>query len=371
MKNKTLFIFSPAFPDEKESGWLPPVQVFIRALNRNFPEIKLIIFSFQYPCYTKQYAWEGNTVIPFNGMHKNKFERLVMWLRIISTCYFKQKNQNIIGILSLWCGECAFVAKYCAKLFSLKHFCWILGQDARSFNTYVKRIKPKAEVLVALSDFLRDEFYRSHNIQPGHVITNGIDTGMFGAMPSVKDIDIIGVGSLSPLKQYNIFIEIVDEAKKYLPSIKAMLCGDGEDVKNIQFMIREKDLSKHVELTGQLEQRQVLAMMQRTRIFLHPSSYEGFGTVCIEALYAGAHVISFCKPMHHNLKNWHVVSTKEEMLEKVIQMLTDKNLVFEPILIYSIDDSAKEMMKLFDYPFDEKEMNESSSTAFSKTNSAV
>lgn len=371
MNNKKLFIFSPAFPDEKDPGWLPPVQVFIRAMNRNFPEIKLIIFAFQYPYNTNEYTWKDNIVIPFNGMHKNRVRRLAMWFRILSTCYSKKRNREVIGVLSLWCGECAFVAKYCAKLFALKHFCWILGQDARDFNKYVKLIKPRPAMLVALSDFLKEEFNRSHKVKPAHVITNGIDTGMFEAMPVTKDIDVTGAGSLTTLKQYNIFIEIIAEARKHFPSIKAMLCGDGEEAAKIRNMVSERELSGNLELTGLLTQQRVLAMMQRSKIFLHPSSYEGFGTVCIEALYAGAHVISFCKPMHHNIKNWHIVSTKKEMLEKLIQLLSDQTLVFEPVMAYSIDNSARQMMELFGYSFDESSTDDKRSIAFSKTNNAV
>jgi len=40
---------------------------------------------------------------------------------------------------------------------------------------------------------------------------------------------------------------------------------------------------------------ELLEWMQRGKVFLHPSSYEGFGIVCIEALCSGAEVISFVK----------------------------------------------------------------------------
>ena len=68
---------------------------------------------------------------------------------------------------------------------------------------------------------------------------------------------------------------------------------------------------------------------------------------CYEALYAGAHVISFVKTMHHEIKNWHVVASKEEMQQKAFELLNDPLLNHEQIFTYSMDDSAASMMELF------------------------
>ena len=37
---------------------------------------------------------------------------------------------------------------------------------------------------------------------------------------------------------------------------------------------------------------------------------------CLEALYAGCHVISFCKPMNTDFEHWHIVNTEEDMIKK-------------------------------------------------------
>ena len=64
-------------------------------------------------------------------------------------------------------------------------------------------------------------------------------------------------------------------------------------------------------------------------------------------LYAGAHVISFVKTMHHEIKNWHVVASKEEMQQKAFELLNNPLLNHEQIFTYSMDDSAASMMELF------------------------
>ena len=86
-------------------------------------------------------------------------------------------------------------------------------------------------------------------------------------------------------------------------------------------MITKSGLEKNILLTGELPYPDTLQLMQRAKVFLHPSSYEGFSGVCLEALYAAAHVISFCKPMKQDIAQWHIVQSREEMFEKTVSIL--------------------------------------------------
>jgi glycosyltransferase involved in cell wall biosynthesis len=200
-----------------------------------------------------------------------------------------------------------------------------------------------------MSDFLIDEFYNNHHVKPAHLIPNGVDPSMFSKEPVKKDVDIIGAGSLSFLKQYDIFLEVIAVLKKNKPGIKAVLVGDGEHADGLKKMHEQLSLQQNVELKGMLTPAETINLMQRSKIFLHPSSYEGFSTACLEALYAGAHVISFIKPMHHEIKNWHIVRSEVEMQQKALELLNASALDHEPVLAYSTDDNAASMMKLLGF----------------------
>ena len=102
-------------------------------------------------------------------------------------------------------------------------------------------------------------------------------------------------------------------------------------------------------MTGEKPHVEVLRIMHRTKVFLHTSNYEGFSTVCLEALYAGCHVISFIKPMEHNIEHWHIVQTKEEMEKKAIEILKNPGIAYRAVLPYTMDDSARAVMHLFNY----------------------
>jgi len=212
----------------------------------------------------------------------------------------------------------------------------------------VKLILPSSNELIAMSDFLVDEFFLNHHIKPAHLIPPGIDQSMFSGPKSIRDIDIIGAGSLSILKQYDIFVDVIGALKNRMPVIKAVLCGEGEDTERISKLRETYSLQQNLELTGMLTPRYTIRMMQRSKIMLHPSSYEGFSMACYEALYAGAHVISFVKTMYQDIPHWHVVRSKEEMQQKAFELLNDPELDNEPIFTYSMDDSAKKIVNLLE-----------------------
>ena len=346
--DKTLIVITPGFPaNEGDTTCLPAQQIFIKALNKKFSTLNIIIISFQYPFVSSTYQWNGNTVISLNGRNKSKPARLKTWFIAWRNLQKIKKENNIAGILSFWCTECALIGNYFAKQNNLKHNSWILGQDARPKNKFIKWIKPNAENLVAMSDFLTEEFYKNYLITPANVITNGIDTGLYQFNKEEKNIDILGAGSLIPLKQYEIFINIINELIIEIPQIKTMICGQGIEQNNLLAQINKFHLQQNITLTGEKPHAEILQLMSRTKIFLHTSSYEGFSTVCLEALYAGAHVISFCEPMNTAIKNWHIVKDEKEMKEIILKILKDPNTIYEQVLPYTIDESARKMMALF------------------------
>ncbi len=343
-----MVILSPAFPEnEAATYWVPSQQLMVKALKKNFPQVNIIVLALLYPYHRSSYLWHDVEVISFDGMHRRKFKRPGLWRDTWKALEKIHCKNDIIGLLSFWCGECAFVANYFARKHSLKHFIWICGQDARKTNRWVPFIRPKAQQLLAMSDFLVKEFYKNHGIRPQRVIPNAIDPEMFLPTNAQRDIDILAVGSFEPLKQYDVFTNVILQLKSSLPEIHAFHCGIGREQQKIELLIKSSGLENNLELLGAKTHEETIQLMQRTKLFLHTSSYEGFSTVCIEALSAGAHVISFHYPLGHAVSHWHVVNTPEEMRTKALDLLNDPTIEYSPVLIYTMDKSAKSIMNLF------------------------
>jgi glycosyltransferase involved in cell wall biosynthesis len=318
----TILILTPGFPkDEADTTCLPLLQVLMRSLKREYPAQKIIVLSFQYPYQKSDYSWHGINIISMGGSNKGGFNRLLLWDKIRRRLKRLAVENNFTGVMSFWCGETALIAKKFAGRYNIPWFCWILGQDAKKENHYVKRINPPANSLVALSDFIADEFERNHGIRPAHYLFPGIENPEPNKLLGEKDIDIMGAGSLIPLKQYNLFIEVISEIKNTFAGVKAVIAGDGPERNKLEKMIKEIGLDDNITLTGEIPHQQVLALMERSRLFLHTSNYEGFGVVCIEALHAGCQVISFTQPMKKVIPDWQIVSDKQEMIDKAVSVL--------------------------------------------------
>ncbi len=347
--HKTLIIVSPGFPkDEADSTCMPDRQIFVRVLKETYPQLNIIVLAFQYPYDAHEYRWNGIKVIALGGKNKNGLYRRLTWMRAWRTLKKINAEYNVTGFLSFWLDECALVTEKFANKIKLKHYIWLLGQDARPGNKYVYRIMPNGDNLIALSDYLVSEFEKNYGVTPQYVVPGAIDTSLFKPFTAVRDIDILGVGSLIPLKQFELFVETVKLLKDHLPDVKAVICGKGPELNKLKELVMSYQLNNNVIFKGELNHAEVLEHMQRAKVLLHPSSYEGFSTVLLEALYAGAHVVSFFRPMKDPFLHHHIVPNTEDMGDKVLSLLNDTNRSHQPVLVNKMTHMAKSIMDLYD-----------------------
>lgn len=348
MKNrsiiKTLIIISPGFPaDESDTTCLPAQQLFVRTMNTIFPDLKIVIAALQYPPVEEEYTWFGNTVIPFNTLKHNRIFRPWLWKKVYNRlCQIEYSKA--MGVLSFWYSETALIGKYFARKRGLIHYCWILGQDARKKNYYPRWVKLKPGELIALSDFLQEEMMQNHGVRPHAVVFNGTDPSLFENNATEKTIDVLGVGSLIPLKQYSVFVDVVAQIKTTNPEVKAVICGRGPEEEQLRTLIHKLNLQQNISLAGEVSHKDALILMQQAKIFLHPSSYEGYSSACLEALCAGCHVISFTRAEKQNIDHWHIVSSSEEMRNKCLQVLEGDD--YSSILVHTMEGSARKIMDL-------------------------
>ena len=317
-----LLLLTPGFPaNESDSTCLPAQQNFLLAFNKLKPAVKVIIISLQYPFDRTVYHWHGNRVFAMGGKNKKGLVRRLLWQRTAVLLTKLQQQHHVCGLLSFWCDECALLAARFSNKYHLPHYCWLLGQDAKKGNRYVSKIAGRKNGFIALSDFISRSFTEHYHIQPAATIPLGIEPAQFPVAFMEKDIDLLAAGSLIPLKQFDIFIRVAGVMKIFFPGLKIILCGDGPELKHLKTLAMQQGIAANISFTGELPHSALLQLMQRTKVFLHPSLYEGFGMVCAEALYAGAQVISFCKPADVTIKNWHIVSGEEEMKQKAAHLL--------------------------------------------------
>jgi glycosyltransferase involved in cell wall biosynthesis len=100
---------------------------------------------------------------------------------------------------------------------------------------------------------------------------------------------ILAAGRLNSQKDYPTLIRAFALARKDR-SARLMILGEGEARPELEKLARELDLASEISLPGYVENP--LAYMARAAVFVVSSLWESFSNVIVEALVAGAPVIS-------------------------------------------------------------------------------
>jgi glycosyltransferase involved in cell wall biosynthesis len=323
-RSKRIIIITPGFPvDETDSTCIPFQQSLVLKWKEMFPEFELIIFALQYPYHNKPYKWREFFITPFGGRNQGGLHRFLLRQKIIAKLRHLHSEKKIDGCLSFWYNETAWAGNWMSKKYGIPHYCWLWGQDVKRGNPYPSRLKLKSGELLALSDLLQERMEEDYGIRPYKVIAPGVEDREESTGTGKREFDLLGVGSLIPLKNYSVFVETVVALKKTNSEIKALLIGTGQEKDKLELMISTLGLENNLQLAGERSHSEVLAAMANSKILVHPSTYEGFGMVCLEAISCGMQVISFVQPMKRSVPGWHVVQNKTALIEKAGELLVE------------------------------------------------
>jgi glycosyltransferase involved in cell wall biosynthesis len=291
---ESVVLLVPGFPgSENETDCLPPVQNFVRAVARRNPSIAFHVISFQYPFTPGHYRWHGVTVHALAGRNKRFPMRLSSWVRAALRVRALMKSHRVVALHSMWLAECTYVASWMARITGTKHIASIRGQDALRTNPYLRHLHFERMTVTAGSENAAAAFLDCTGRQVDQVLPTGLDVEALsgGRRPVERSIDVLGVGSLSPVKDYVSFLEIVGSLREKHSRLRCMIIGEGAERPHLEAFIRERKLEGVVELTGHLPREEVLRMMQKSRVLLHTARFEGQGYVLLEALASGMRIV--------------------------------------------------------------------------------
>ncbi len=342
-------MLTPGFAaNEDDTTCLPTIQQFIMCIKNDFPACFITILAFQYPFINGEHYWNGIKVISLGGNNKPGLARVNTWRRAMVALTKIHRDKPIDGMLSLFITECALVGKLFSRWKKIKHYTWLLGQDTKPTNKYVRRINPQPAELIAMSNVQNTDLFQSFGITAKHIIENGINESFFPPFNNgIRNIDIIGAGSFIPLKQYGMFIEIIHALKIKGLELNAVLCGDGVLKPELVGLAEKLGVNGNVHFPGLTTHSQTLEYMNNSKIFLHTSRAEASSTVLMEALYSGCKTVAFAKVGHKITEQFYHCVNKEMMVEKIYELLIDEKQEYKQFNYNSMHDSAREMMQLF------------------------
>jgi len=170
-----------------------------------------------------------------------------------------------------------------------------VGVMGKAVEWFVASFKsPVISVSPTTSARFRKEFGR----QPDALLPNGIDIRHLSAVtPAQESTDIIFVGRLIREKNADLLVLAIHLLVKEFPGIRLTIIGDGPERGAIVTQVTNLSLEKHVRMYGFIKDHdEVIAKMKAAKVFVLPSSREGFGIAALEALGCGLPVVTIRHP---------------------------------------------------------------------------
>ncbi len=308
---------------------------------RKYFDIRVV--SMHYPFHRNNYNWFGIPVMALGGKNQKGLFRIPLYFKTWAALRKNYSKDETTIVLSIFATEAAFLASYFCKLRKLKHFCWMMGQDVKPGNLYI-RLSHKGTTYLAISDHQKKLFDFNYHPKKCEVLFNGL---CIHELPHYQDLnrkfDFIIAGSLIPLKRVEWVLQVVKELSGKGRVTQTLIVGDGPEKKSLQKKAEQLNINNCVNFTGEVPQLTLVHYMMQSKILLHPSAFEGFANVWLEALYAGCFVVALFDPFHGTEQQFHRVHVYETFYKKAEQLLDDE-LIHKSVQKYTTKYSAEQFI---------------------------
>ncbi|MEM2144031.1 MAG: glycosyltransferase family 4 protein [Candidatus Jordarchaeaceae archaeon] len=126
------------------------------------------------------------------------------------------------------------------------------------------------------------------------IIPNGVDFKRIEKIkPSQEKSDVVFAGRLIKAKNIDVLIKAISLLRKDFPDIKCLVIGDGPEKSKLEKLAINLGLVENVKFASFLENYDdVISHFKSSKVFVLPSSREGFGIVALEANACGLPVMT-------------------------------------------------------------------------------
>lgn len=194
-----------------------------------------------------------------------------------------------------------------------------------------RRLRLLCASAYAAKDFRKFGFKSSHMYKWGYFPPD-TKQSLRELLESKEKNNLIWVARMIPWKHPELPVFLAERLKENQIPFQLTLVGDGPLFKQIAEMIKEKELSEHVTLTGSLPKDEVRNRMERSEILLATSDYgEGWGAVINEGMNSAcavvaSHAMGATRFLIENEKNGLIFESEniEELYEKIVELLKNR-----------------------------------------------
>jgi len=287
---------------------------------RRYYEIgkRLVSYGYDVHLYGMK-LWEGPNVLQREGMTlhgicsaKNLYtttgKRSTWQAFHFGICCFKLLNEDFDVIdccgfpyFSLFSTKLVCLIKR-KKLYSTWHEVWgreyweeYVGKTAFLAFWIEKSSAALPDVIISVSQTTAQRITKVLGVRKKIIISpNGIDKKeLEKVQPARIKSDIIYAGRLMDFKHIDILIEAIALIKIKYKTIRCIIIGDGPEKKNLEKLVKKLGLEKSIKFLGFLSHHNdVYAYLKSSKIFVLPSTREGFGIAILEANACGLKAVT-------------------------------------------------------------------------------
>lgn len=186
--------------------------------------------------------------------------------------------------------------KYGIPLIGIEHWSELNKDELKPFVRYLGTIAyNNVDRLIAVSDSLR-LMIKKHFGKDSIVVHNMLGEAFVDNPPMAKSDSsktiFISVGSLLPVKGYDILIEALSEIAGDLLNWELRLIGGGQEHDRLQKMIDDYGLSNKIILLGRKNKQEIVHNLSESSIYVSSSRSENFSVSVLEALSIGLPVVA-------------------------------------------------------------------------------
>ncbi len=131
------------------------------------------------------------------------------------------------------------------------------------------------------------------------MIPNGIDLETIDEIPaSTQAYDVVFLGRLIRDKNVDLLIKSISIVKNEFKKVRCFIIGSGPEKEALVSLSEELDLKDNIIFKDFMAHQEVVSYLKSCKVFVLPSTREGFGIVVLEAMACGSPVITVKHPMN-------------------------------------------------------------------------
>jgi glycosyltransferase involved in cell wall biosynthesis len=291
MSHHILWITPGFAADENDTTCIPALQD-LALFAQSDESVGISIIAMHYPFNEQHYCWNGMDVYAAGGKNKKGANRFKTWYNTIRLARKLHRQRKLTAIHSFWISETTLIAQFLCMFYGIKHIQTVMGQDAKG-KSILKFILKKRIKWISLSDFSAAMLKKNTGIVSS-IIPFGVPEEIL-TKPVAKTVDLIAVGSIIPLKNHLHFLQLVLLLAERGLKVNAQIIGERHDEEEwdaLIYFIEKNKLQAHVSIFSKMDRKMVFEHMERTKILVHVSLFEGQGMVMQEAMAVGCKVFS-------------------------------------------------------------------------------